>query len=350
MPAAYYLLFLLVFVPWTPFFFTPRSRTDRVIFAPLFLLGSRRVRTKLLARRITLAALRSTAILAFLLLPLSSASSSVRAAREARLCEDAPTLPASVLIVDGTDSGPKRRELPIESPSVADYLACALGEGFDRLNSFELSSAPLERLSGYDAIVLADLASPTDAELKKLTQYLSADPKRYVLIWQGERADPALWSAAFRALGLDAAAAETDLRDRRVPRRFQRSPLSRIFPDAEHARLDALPIERASTVWGKDVEPALIDSATDAVVYARIGERWYWFGASPDPNAGALSSAEYFTTLTECVLRYPLTRGVFTNPPKREWTRALWALIACASALELLCVSPSWKTDGKKIF
>ena len=331
---------LLTILPWTPLFRRPR-RVQRVLFAPFFLVADRRAVRKRRLREIALAALRSLAIAILVLLwnlptPAPTPTASAESA-------PAPRTPSRLLIVDGADSGPDLYPTPIDAPSVADYLAWALDDSkidVDRIDSAELASLSLAALRRYDALVLADLSVPTDAELEKLTEYASNE--RFVLAWSGPRTSPERWTEVWKKMGLDAVSSLEEFN--KAPKRFvSPSPLAQIFPDASAARLDALPVDRAVVTSGADAAPLLSDSGTGTPTFSRLNPHWYWFAPSPDPNDGALALAPYFITLVEKVLEFP---SVDLSAPQSlednafDWRPVLWLALALIVFAELALAEP----------
>ncbi len=330
---------LLTLLPWTRFFRRPRQ-VPLVQFAPFFLVADKKARRKRRLREIALAALRSLAIALLVLLwtlPQSSPS-----AKKNDVSTPRKTL-ENVLIVDGSDSGSALYPTPIAAPSVSDYLALALEDSnlnVETIDSSEFASASLATSRQYDAIVLADLSSPTDAELDKLERYLSGD--RFVLVWSGSRTSPERWTDVWKRLGFDAKTTRRELD--KAPKFFApTSPFERFFPDADAARLDALPVERAVATTGADVARLLVDSGTGTPIFSRVGGNWYWFGASPDPNDGALALAPYFTTLVEKALEFPRFNDSSGEVKivAFDCRGVLWTLLALVVLAELVMTSPT---------
>ena len=332
-------LLLLTLLPWTRFFRRPRQ-VPRVLFAPFFLVSDRRARRKRRLHEIALASLRSLAIAILVLLWALPKSPSVKTSDVA-----APRQALkSVLIVDGSDSGPALYPTPIASPGVAEYLDLALDESpidVETIVSADFASTSLTTLRRYDAIVLADLSAPTDSELDKLTQYVAKD--RFVLVWPGPRTSPERWTDVWKKLGFDARTSRRELN--KSPNLFaSASPFERIFPDADAARLDALPVERAAVTTGSDVGSLLVDSGTGTPTFSRLDSRWYWFAPSPDPNDGALALAPYFVTLVEKVLEYPRHDAVGADKVKTaefNWRGVLWMTLALVVLAELAMEAPT---------
>ena len=249
-----------------------------------------------------------------------------------------PTL-KSVLIVDGSDSGSALRPTPIAAPSVAEYLTLALEESpldVETLASADFASTSLATLKRYDAIVLADLSAPTDSELDKLTQYVAKN--RFVLIWPGPRTSPERWTDVWKKLGFDAQTSRRELDQ--SPKLFaSTAPFEQVFPDADSARLNALPVDRAVVTTGPDVRRLLVDSGTGAPTFSSLDSRWYWFAPSPDPNDGALAMTPFFVTLVEKVLEYPRYDDVGVGKvkaPEFNWRGVLWAILAFVVFAELI--------------
>ena len=332
-------LLLLTLLPWTRFFRRPRQ-APRVLFAPFFLVSNKRARRKRRLHEIALASLRSLAIAILVLLWALPKSPSVKTSDVAAPRQ---TL-KSVLIVDGSDSGPALYPTPIASPGVAEYLDLALDESpidVETIVSADFASSSLTTLRRYDAIVLADLSAPTDSELDKLTQYVAKD--RFVLVWPGPRTSPERWTDVWKKLGFDAQTSRRELN--KSPNLFaSASPFERLFPDADAARLDALPVERAAETTGSDVGSLLVDSGTGTPTFSRLDSRWYWFAPSPDPNDGALALTPYFVTLVEKVLEYPRHDAVGAGKVKTagfNWRGVLWATLALAVLAELAMTAPT---------
>lgn len=330
----YYWLFLLVAAPWTPWFYRRRVETTRVSFPALRLLKGRRSYKSRPFQRVILATSRSCALAAFLALALGAFDATWT--KERKTQDLLPKLPSRVLIVDGADSGPERRTRAIDAPSVGDYLFCALDVDSERVSSADFALEPSEFLRDYDAIILADLSSPTDAELTKLARFAEREG-RFVLIWQGARAAPERWNDALRELSVDAETIEYDGLAQKRLKSFRKSPFSERFPDASLARIDALPVDRLTTLRGPGAVPLLWDSSTDEIVFARIKNGWYWFAASPDPNDGSLAVAPFFTTLVEKTLEFPsIDRvGSFEEREPFSWRPWLWGALIVALAVEL---------------
>lgn len=327
----YYLLYLFALLPWALLFLRGRNKPPRVFFAPLFLLTSKRLRKRRRFREIALAASRSIALFAFITLVAPDVPKQTQPEREP------PNTLRRVLIVDGSDSGPTRFAQTIDAPSVAEYLSCAIELETETIAASELSERSLSNLLDYDAAILADVSSPTEAELDRLKGF-AQDGKHFVLIWTGVRVVPERWNDALSKLG--SAARIVDVNDvaARYSRFYRASALSRIFPDAKAARVDALPVERLQAV--ENAEALLRDSGTGAIVFAKLYPGWYWFGASPDPNAGALASAPYFATLVEKTLELASSGAdnevvATSRRSSRAWALVLAFVLAMATELAL---------------
>lgn len=325
--SGYSWLYILALLPWALIFLRDRRKAPRILFAPIFLLTSRRSRKRRRLREIMLAASRCAALCAFITL-LAPADPPTDEGR------NVPSKPLErVLIVDGSDSGPLRFSQNIDSPSVAEYLTYALDLAVERVPSSDLAEYSSSSLREFDAVVLADVSSPTPVELERLTGF-TRDGKRFVLIWSGNRVVPEHWNAALRELGSSAKIVDVETRGSlRGYRGYRGSPFCESFPDAKHARIDALPVERFQGVEGGE---ALLSDVGGGVVFARLATGWYWFGASPDPNAGALSTAPYFATLVDRVLAYAGKGGEVRGAKPKDDLRTLWwAVLLAAMALEL---------------
>ena len=329
-------LLLLTILPWTRFFRRPRQ-VPRVLFAPFFLVSDKSARRKRRLREIAIASLRSLVVAILVLLWALPDAPSIKSADVFVPRQELK----SVLVVDGSDSGPAPYPTPIAAPSVAEYLALALEESpidVKTLDSADFASTSLATLRRYDAIVLADLSAPTDSELDKLTQFVSGN--RFILIWSGPRTSPERWTQVWRKLGIDATTSRRDLN--KPPKLFAPpSPFERIFPDADAARLNALPVGRAVVTTGPDVKTALTDSGTGAPTYSSLDSRWRWFALSPDPNDGALALTPFFVTLVEKVLEYPQHEVApnETKPTGFHWRGVLWTILAVVVFAELFITS-----------
>lgn len=333
----------LAITPWLTFLTPPRN-LQRVPFAALRLLTSRRDRKRSLRRQIAQAVVRTLVIIALVLLWSSpqiglAPRESTAAASSAPKSVDELT----VLIVDGSD------KTQAGERSLAEYLELALDPEESASNvdlvsylEFTTQTIPLER---YDVVIVADLVQPTERDLDALQKYLNR-PKTAVILWSGAQLNVKAWrEAILSTFRRNVELAKINYDDAPIkgcaPRQVTQAEelFKETFPDFANSQVDALPIASATICYGPDATVVLRDVEQKAPVFTSIAPNLYWFAATTDPNVGALVAVPAFPALVENVTLFPARYNAIQQvPPETGFNFAivLWTILGLGVILEAL--------------